>query len=123
MTKARAERATCVRCGNDWTAVVFDHGSSMDYDCPRCGMKTMIRRATMAEVRASFAIMKARESMRARHMAVLDDFIDHANDCARCRDGIEIDGEFANINTAEMCPVGQALGVPAGRIVKNWGMP
>lgn len=121
--KARAEEAGCIRCGNTWTAVVFDDGKSLDYDCPKCGTKTVIRPATMDEVRAAFSLIKARDSMKARHCAVLDDFIEHANECGRCREGIEIEGEWANINTAKMCPVGQALGVPAGRVVKQWGVP
>lgn len=120
--KTRIEDAICGRCGNGWLTVVFDDGESRDYDCPKCGAKTMVRLATTGETRLGRALMQARSSMRVRHRMVLNDFVEHVNSCASCRGGIQIEGRWAHVDTGKMCPVGQALGVPAGRIAKFWGI-
>ena len=127
MSEFFVESLVCVFCATQELRSCEWSGSTGHFDCKRCGKKVFFRKTTDEEqaliVRAAFAMMKAKERMRQRHNVCIDDFIAHANICGACREGIEVEGEWAKINTAEMCPVGQALGVPAWRILTKWGPP
>ena len=128
MNRFIVEDLVCIFCLSREMRSCEWEGETGHFDCKKCGQRVVFRKTSREEsvmiAKIVLAMSRAKERMRQRHNVCLDDFIAHANVCGACQRGSEgEEGEWAKINTAEMCPVGQALGVPAGRILSRWGYP